>query len=81
MSGCQIHSVVMSANVYRISPPFRVKQLINVSVEDVVDEGEPVFPLSECVYTVGQSVDLREFTPDNVALDVLHATFTSFCVA
>ena len=71
----------MSANVYRISPPFRVKQLINVSVADVVDEGEPVFTFSECVYAVGQSVDLREFTPDNVALDVLHATFTSFCVA
>ena len=68
----------MSANVYRISPPFRVKQLINVSVADVVDEGEPVFTFSECVYAVGDSVDLREFAPDDIALNVFHATFTCY---
>ena len=60
-----------------LSAPF----LVHVPVAHVVDEGKPAFTLPECVYVVGQSVDLRELAPDDIALDVLHARFTSFRVA
>ena len=61
----------LAQNCYRASPPFRMKGLIYV----------PVAQLPECVYVVGYSVDFQELMPDDISLNVLRATFTSFFVA